>query len=55
MKVNDWCMYCGECAGVCPRNLIEVKETSIIFSKKECKDCRLCMQVCPIGALEPEE
>lgn len=55
MKVNDWCMYCGECAGVCPRNLIEVKETSIIFSKKECKDCRLCMQVCPIRALEPEE
>ena len=24
MIVKDWCSFCGECAGVCPRNLIQV-------------------------------
>jgi len=55
MKVNEWCMYCGECAGVCPRSLIEVRETCLIFNENECKDCRICIQVCPVQALYKEE
>lgn len=55
MKVNEWCMFCGECAGVCPRNLIEVCETSLIFNEEGCKDCQICVQVCPINALVKEE
>jgi len=52
MRVKEFCMYCGECAGVCPRNLIEVRETALKFNKEECKDCKICIQVCPIKALE---
>jgi ferredoxin len=52
MDVKEWCMYCGECAGVCPHKLIEVREMSLKFNEKECKDCRICVQVCPVQALE---
>lgn len=52
MLVKEFCMYCGECAGVCPRNLIEVRETGLKFNKKDCKDCKICIQTCPVRALE---
>ncbi|MDR0901061.1 MAG: 4Fe-4S binding protein [Methanobrevibacter sp.] len=52
MIVKDWCMYCGECAGVCPRNLIEVKESSLVFKDDECRECDTCVIVCPVNALE---
>ena len=52
MIVKEWCMYCGECAGVCPRNLIEVREISLNFNEDECKDCRICVKACPVQALE---
>lgn len=55
MIVKEWCMYCGECAGVCPRTLIEVHETNLIFNKEGCKDCQICIQVCPVQALIKEE
>lgn len=55
MRIKEWCMYCGECAGVCPRSLIEVRETSLIFDKEECKDCRICIQVCPVQALTSDK
>ena len=32
MIVKDWCSFCGECAGVCPRNLIQVREYSLVFN-----------------------
>jgi len=52
MIIKDWCMYCGECAGVCPRNLIEVKEITLIFDEDDCKECNTCVIACPINALE---
>ncbi|MDL2246528.1 4Fe-4S binding protein [Methanobrevibacter sp. OttesenSCG-928-K11] len=52
MIVKDWCSFCGECAGVCPRNLIEVKEYSLIFSDTDCKECDFCINACPLNALE---
>ncbi|ADP78007.1 4Fe-4S ferredoxin iron-sulfur binding domain protein [Methanothermus fervidus DSM 2088] len=51
MKVCEWCMYCGECAGVCPNNAIEVCESSLRFDKKKCNECEFCIKVCPINAL----
>lgn len=52
MIVKDWCSFCGECAGVCPRNLITVKEYALIFDDSECRECNLCVDACPITALE---
>lgn len=53
MIVKDWCSFCGECAGVCPRNLIIVKEYNLLFSDN-CKECDTCINACPIGALEKD-
>lgn len=52
MIVKDWCLYCGECSGVCPKNLIDVRETSLIIDDEGCKECNTCIDVCPISALE---
>ncbi|MDR0911201.1 MAG: 4Fe-4S binding protein [Methanobrevibacter sp.] len=54
MIVKDWCSYCGECAGVCPRNLILVKEYDLVFDKSKCNRCETCVKACPIKALELE-
>ncbi|MCQ2977828.1 MAG: 4Fe-4S binding protein [archaeon] len=54
MIVKDWCSYCGECAGVCPRNCVQVKETSLIFAD-ECNECGICVKACPLSALQIEE
>ena len=32
MIVKDWCSFCGECAGVCPKNLIQVREYNLVFA-----------------------
>ena len=39
MIVKEWCSFCGECAGVCPRNLIQVREYALVFNEDDCKDC----------------
>ena len=55
MIVKDWCSFCGECAGVCPRNLIQVREYNLVFNEGDCKDCDTCIKACPIDALEKED
>ncbi|MDR3223774.1 MAG: 4Fe-4S binding protein [Methanobrevibacter sp.] len=52
MIVKDWCMYCGECAGVCPKNLILLKETDLVLDDSECGKCNICVMACPVNALE---
>ena len=55
MILKDWCSYCGECAGVCPKNLITVKEADVIFKDDECgSKCTTCVDACPINAIEKE-
>ena len=55
MIVKDWCSFCGECAGVCPKNLITVKEYGLVFDDEDCRECNTCVVACPINALEKEE
>ena len=40
MIVKEWCMFCGECAGLCPRNLIEVHELTLKFNKDSKKSSK---------------
>lgn len=54
MIIREFCMYCGECSGVCPSNLIEVGENTLRFKQEDCKNCQICIQVCPVSALEVE-
>ena len=41
--------------GVCPTNLIQVKENSLVFDESECRECSTCVDACPINALEKED
>lgn len=54
MIVKEWCMYCGECAGVCPRNCIQVRELTLEFDEEKCNNCKICVKACPVNALEEE-
>ena len=55
MILKDWCSYCGECAGVCPKNLILVKEADVIFNDEECgHKCTMCIDACPLNAIVKE-
>ncbi len=51
MKVNpELCLFCGCCAGSCPKNAIFIEETRITFNEY-CIHCGLCIKACPIGAI----
>ena len=54
MIVREWCMYCGECAGVCPLNIIQVRELTLEFDEEKCNNCKICVKACPVNALEEE-
>ncbi|MDO5859457.1 ferredoxin [Methanobrevibacter sp.] len=40
---------------VCPRNLIQVREYSLVFNDDDCKDCDTCINSYPNDALKKEE
>ena len=46
---------CGECVKICPVNIFD-KEENIIFSAEanedECTLCNLCLDKCPVDAVE---
>ena len=31
MIVKDYCLYYGECAGVCPDNVVDVQEFTVVI------------------------
>ncbi len=46
------CKGCGECAQVCPDNVIEIIDKKSIVDYIGCTCCGVCDRVCPLGALE---
>jgi coenzyme F420 hydrogenase subunit beta len=53
------CCGCGTCAGVCPKDAIQMKLSSGLFVPEIdaalCKDCQLCSQSCPGKSVDFEE
>lgn len=49
-KINEFCIYCGRCAKLCPVNNIKVTYNSVTFSNK-CQQCMSCIQWCPQHAI----
>ncbi len=47
------CTGCGECASVCPNNLIVIKNqlAELDFELNFCSHCHQCREVCPTAAL----
>ena len=50
---RDLCMHCGACVGTFPQHAIFLRETIVEFNEN-CNGCKLCIRVCPVGAIIPE-
>ncbi len=48
--VNDSCTACGNCANICPRSNIEIKDGHPVFHH-DCELCHACIQWCPNFAI----
>lgn len=47
---------CGECADVCPMEILVIDDDKIIVRNPEnCSLCEVCMDVCPNEAIKVEE
>jgi DNA-directed RNA polymerase subunit D len=47
------CDYCGNCAQVCPRNILKIEGNTIkVVHAIECSMCRLCEGVCEMDAIK---
>ena len=47
------CIGCGQCADICPGNLIRFHESGKAFLRhvEDCWGCVSCMKECPAGAI----
>ena len=52
--IQKRCYFCGGCSAVCPENIITVWETKLEIDRERCKECLLCVQLCPAQALVKE-
>jgi len=54
--ISDKCVYCGECAGVCPPGVIWLTESSgekiLTLSYCGCIFCGRCEEACQYGAVK---
>lgn len=53
-KINDDCIKCGACAGVCPVGAISEGDDKYVIDANECLDCGSCAGECPNGAISAE-
>ena len=54
--VNDKCVKCKytDCVAVCPVDCFHEGENMLVIDPKECIDCGVCVQECPVNAIEKE-
>ncbi|MEQ9258439.1 MAG: 4Fe-4S binding protein [Roseovarius sp.] len=52
--LEDKCTGCGDCAAVCPQEIISLDAHSlpVMTSLDSCAKCGLCADVCMMGAIE---
>ncbi|MEO1138513.1 MAG: 4Fe-4S dicluster domain-containing protein [Pseudomonadota bacterium] len=52
--LSDLCMGCGDCAAVCPSDLIalDADRFPVVSALENCGRCGLCADVCSHGAIE---
>jgi len=50
--INEECLSCGSCAGVCPQDAISEGEDRYVINPDECIECGACADECPTGAIK---
>ena len=50
MNVNDKCVGCGQCAKLCPKGNIEIKDGKAVIGT-DCIGCMACIEYCPNEAI----
>ena len=49
--INDDCISCGSCAGVCPTDVITEGDSKYVIDEEACVECGSCADCCPMGAI----
>ena len=51
-KINDGCIGCGACVGVCPVGALSMNdEGKSVCDEGTCIDCGSCVSACPVSAI----
>ena len=50
LQAGDACVGCGQCAALCPRGNIAIKDGRPVFGP-DCVQCLSCLQFCPTEAI----
>lgn len=48
---TELCIGCGACVNKCPSKAIYLEDDKAIITIVDCKKCRICVSVCPAGAI----
>ena len=52
-EVKEYCVACGSCVKVCPRDAIFIwKGITAQIQKEQCVGCGKCVKECPAGTIE---
>ncbi len=52
--IDDACINCGACAGVCPTDAISEGSDKYVIDAATCIDCGACSDACPVDAPKAE-
>ena len=52
--VEERCIHCGSCVGVCPTQALYVEKPSYLvkYDETQCIACEMCVLACPTHAME---